>query len=1122
MKSGKYILVIILSFEGLLHAQLYIPDNPFKHVFRDQVKADSTIMLPHPWFYPGSLHVTADSLTLVENRDFIVDTVRSALKFVHPDSSLRVTIRYRRLPVDLSGPFRRWEASDSPEPDSETPQVIRVQPGIQEEDQGAEMLEKSGSIFRGITAGTDGMRLESGLRLQVSGQIAPQVQVTASLTDQNTPIQPQGNTQTLQEIDKVVVQVNAPGLEATLGDFTYSRQNSAFGSYVKKWQGVMGRAESSFGNVTLLAAGSRGRFTTNHFTGSEGNQGPYQLTGEEGERDIIILAGTERVWIDGEPMKRGEDQDYTIEYGNGQITFTRNRLVTADSRITADFEYSDLKFQKEIYGASTEMRMLDNRLTLRASFLREGDNKEDPLDYPLTDEMRVILKSAGDSTELATTSGVQLTEGEGSYTRVDSVDVTYYLYAGAGNGDYTVRFSYLGSGRGDYTLEGFGNYRYAGKGKGSYMPVIKLPMAKRHQVATLESSLNLGLGIHLDAELGFSDLDKNLYASADDDDNTDIAYETGLRFNDTLRIAGTNFGKLDLHGSLRSVGNRFRPLGRMAEIEYGRKWGIDEGKFWGEKTGEIEATYRPFDFLSIEGDMGSYRGEGGFRSDRKQFAAELLHPKWPQFHYSGVEISSRGALEGYWLRQNADLRGRIGTLSPSVFYEGEHRKDAYPDSLQTGFRFDEWRAELGFQRNTLRAVFSEAIRDDSRYAGLSLSSYSRARTDKLQLEMQWTNLLSSALMFTHRNRNYTDPEIQDQRANLADVKLQILPGQHLLNGSINYRYSSTSISSVLRDTIHVERGYGNYRFDEELKELVPDADGDVILRLIQSDQFVPVNELVWGGDMALSGERMAGKKGGVWSIVEALKYRSILRIERRDRERGFYRVNRSALFPRWNMDSTVVLQRISVQHDIEFTPRKWLSWRVRLKKDDSENYQYLEEGILRRRSEQNIRMKANPLSSTGLLLEWQHSGESKLFTDRPWSDRNIEQYLYVFEVSFRPQQKIEFAIKTRLRFATDSVPDPVTRATAVFIQPRFRYAFLSRGQLHTDLEWGKVSTEPGNRSLPYELLEGDQTGNTFRWNLLLTYRLSAHMMGTLSYRGRKEPWLSHFYQTGQIEIRAFF
>ena len=47
-------------------------------------------------------------------------------------------------------------------------------------------------------------------------------------------------------------------------------------------------------------------------------QGPYQLTGLNGERDIIVLAGTEKVFLDGIEMIRGENNDYNTSYRDGR------------------------------------------------------------------------------------------------------------------------------------------------------------------------------------------------------------------------------------------------------------------------------------------------------------------------------------------------------------------------------------------------------------------------------------------------------------------------------------------------------------------------------------------------------------------------------------------------------------------------------------------------------------------------------------------------------------------------------------------------------------------------------------------------------------------------------------
>ncbi|MFV1980070.1 MAG: hypothetical protein ACC655_02865, partial [Rhodothermia bacterium] len=151
-----------------------------------------------PFIMPGSEHVQAGGIAVPDSL-FRFDYRFGTLWFIGvPADSVVVT--YRTYPFAFRDSYFR-RSIETPASDSILIRDISELAFVAQGDQpiqtsdifGDSKLERHGSISRGIIAGNNrNVSLESGLRIQLSGEVTEGVNVRAVLTDENTPIQPDG------------------------------------------------------------------------------------------------------------------------------------------------------------------------------------------------------------------------------------------------------------------------------------------------------------------------------------------------------------------------------------------------------------------------------------------------------------------------------------------------------------------------------------------------------------------------------------------------------------------------------------------------------------------------------------------------------------------------------------------------------------------------------------------------------------------------------------------------------------------------------------------------------------------------------------------------------------------
>ncbi|MCA9743285.1 hypothetical protein KC734_17220 [candidate division KSB1 bacterium] len=991
-------------------------------------------------------------------------------------------------------------------------------------------LQKSGSLTRGVSIGTSqGLKVESGLRLQIAGKIAEDVEVVAALSDQNIPIQPEGNTQTLQEIDNVFIQLNAKKFNATLGDFQLAFSGTEFARYQRKLQGARATTTQGKAQLTLFGAVSRGKYNSMEIAGIEGKQGPYQLTGDRGQIDIIVLAGTERVWVDGEEMLRGENNDYVIEYGNGQLTFTRKRLITGNSRITVDFQYSDERFERTLSGGEASWGGVDDKLQVRATVLRESDDKDDPLGLALDDDLLDVLANAGDS--LAYIDGATFVgTGQGSYQKQDS----FFVYVGTDSGEYRVRFSDFGVGQGSYDYTGFGRYIYVGPGQGRYLPLVLLPKAQRNDLADVRLDFAPAKNLRLTTEFASSSFDDNLYSSAGDADNRGGAYFVHFDFSpEKMSLFGKSLGKGLFRLKYRHRGERYREIDRENVVEFGRKWDLGDAQFAAgsaETISEAEFRLEPWRDVRFFGAAGALDREAqNVSSSRWELGTEWARPDRLDLRYRIESIARDDAntQNNEWLRQRGTASRKIWRLRPLFELESETKKEAPIDStLRAGFRFLDYAVGLGYESGQhLRAQAKFATRTDDDRFDQTFRERSISNTQSYSLSLQNWHNLQAEISYIHRQRDFSDSLSQNSRTDLAEVRIGYQNWQRAVQVDARYQITNSQVNRQERVFLPVREGDGNYRFDEDLGEFVSDPFGDFILRLVPTEDFLPVAELRSRFNLRLR-PNLAYRKlenPSRWQkMLSALSSETTLRIEEKSRDpevSEIYLFN----FSHFQNSEFTLFGTIALTQDFYlFENQRNFSLRYRLASSKDLNNQFLEGEQRRRQIQHELRLNTALSAEVAGQVELIRNIEDRRFAQAGRADRLVCGWRGEGDLSWRPRSRLEMALKGIFGVDRDEAQAPATKVTRVTLKPRAVYSFSGRGQFRGELDFTEVRAEPGNRVIPFELAQGNRVGRTFRWDVSFIYRVSTNLQASLSYQGRNEPHRPRTLHIAKAEVRAFF
>ncbi|MCK9281062.1 MAG: hypothetical protein M0P71_10595 [Melioribacteraceae bacterium] len=1009
-----------------------------------------------------------------------------------------------------------------------------------------ERLKKSGNLIRGITVGSNrDLNVNSGLRLQLSGKLSDDIDIVASITDESTPIQPEGNTETLDELDKVFIQINHPNANVVLGDYDYSLNDYSLLRVNKKLQGLTGGVRIGDNKANVSIGGAKGKYTFQKFNGIDANQGPYKLTGTNNENNIIIIAGSEKVYLDGILMVRGEANDYTIDYSNSEITFTPRRMINTASRISVEYEYTDRSYQRNLYSASYDGAFFNNSVKLQLAVVRESDDKDNPYDILLSENDKKILEYAGDSRELSSTSGISIADLDslgirnGSYVKIDSlinnIEYTFYRYQpGAFNAIYNIKFSYVGFGKGDYDKESLGKYIFKGEKRGSYSPILFLPLPEQKQAAVFSIGFHPNKDFNINFEFAGSDYDKNLFSAIDNGDNFGHAYKASLNFRkDTLLISDKNLGGIAFSLNHRFINKKFTYFDRINDIEFDRAYNLPDLQNNEEKMTEIKLDLFPTNDLIINNLYGQI--DRGSSINSKRFYSSIINKSKLFLNLiTDYNVSTINETNSRWLKQNSTISYDFEAVKPGIdiLYENKNEKKLLADSLLfTSLRYEEVSpfVELGlfdFLALTARSSFR------NEYAPIknSLEKQSGITTNSIQLNTIKSSQINSTLNISVREKKYEDYFLEKGFSNNKSVLIYSQNKVNVLNGfsenELYYQTSTELTSKYERVFVKVPYGTGNYIFlgdlnnngiSEENEFELNYYEGEYILVNYPTNQYTPTINLKANLRFRLNFDKLFQRSNSFFANINT---ETSWRIEENTTHSNLSDIYLMKLNKFLN-DSTTISGNQIFQNDLFlYKNSSKASFRFRfIERRQLNNFNTgAERGF---GSEKSIRMRLN------LLKEINNQTDIIFTNDNLISKNSINRARQLFnqelttDFSYKPVSFLEVGFKIKVGENKDSYYLTPTTIDLNSFSIRNTFYFTGVGRLRIELERTELTAKTNGNLIPFEMTKGNYIGKNYYFRINFDYRLGNNLQSLINYDARLQG-TNKIIHTLKAEARAFF
>ena len=1009
-------------------------------------------------------------------------------------------------------------------------------------------LNRTGSISRGLMVGNNqDFSLNSNLNLQLSGMISPTMKILASVTDDNIPIQPQGNTQQLQDFDKVFIEVSDQKWKLTAGDFWIKNKDSYFLKYHKRGQGIHLKNKIIGNNnieidVENSASISKGKFGRNVIQGIEGNQGPYRLYGNENESFIIILSGTENVYIDGVLLKRGQNNDYIIDYNTSEVSFTANTLINKDKRIIVEFQYSDKNYARSLLQSSTTIKKNNSSFYIHGYGEQDSKNQPLQLDFDLLD--RQTLENIGDNIDLAIGSGidsVDFNQATNLYQKIDSLGYEVYQYSNnEQQAVYMLTFSNVGQGNGNYKIKennalgkvfewiapdtiSFGSIIK----NGDYSPIKKLVTPKKRQIISVGGK-TIWSGNSLSYELSTSNMDLNTFSAINNEDNIGFAGLVNFENKNTLKEKW----ELNQQYRIESISKDYRRIERFREVEFERNWNIQNLI----TTKDQLLSSAKINLKHLENGLFQYQLNSYFIKDEFNGYKNDFKIKWNKkvnLNFDGSLMNSDGQFNTSFLRHKTDLFIPIKGFKLGFKDINENNQFFIADTLNNNsYRFYDWKVYIeNYDSTKNRIQFFYQERYDWFKDRSILKKATKAISPGLMIGISSRknfNLnYSLAYRMLQSDSSLTNILPENSLASRLNYNLK------LLKGGINTN-SFLEIGSGLelqKEFIYIEvpAGQGVYTWndynDNGIKELnefeiAAFSDQATYIRVFTpNNNYVKIYSFQYNQNLNIDFKRIIDGKTMVEKFLNKFYNQTAVNTHKKTNDLDL----QTLLNPLVNADNPIIQQMSNSLRNSLFFNRSSSKYSIELVTQLFANKNLLINGTdFISTNKDQIKFRWNMNKS--FMLNSQLTKEIKKNSSTYMTNRNydIENMEINNRISFQPNTLFRIAINGRYSEKRNSIEYGNEKAFINDIGLELRRSKRDKGLLNGELHLVNINYNGESSStIGFEMLEGLQLGKNITWKLGFQKNMSNNIQISINYNGRKSEE-NRAIHTGSMQMRAFF